>query len=250
MYIEHAKSNKKILSPPKIINNKNNDKLLLQQKGDDLIGTIIKQSNKNNTIINNNNTNNNQQNNNKTRRGWGGKKRARNYNRASIFRTWCVDTFGSDRMNSNGGVLDVAGGKGELAYELLAYGRIKNITIVDPRPYNIFGMLKRLTRGHIDRIRRRTDGTVKKIEIRNIGNNVGNDISENISSIVHIYSNLLLPKHNRCWFEYLPISHTRDDNVDILSSNTTKNDDDNGNNNTNNGKEKSILPQDYSFNED
>ena len=43
-------------------------------------------------------------------------------------------------------VLDVAGGKGELAYELLAYGRIKNITIVDPRPYNIFGMLKRLTR--------------------------------------------------------------------------------------------------------
>ena len=36
-------------------------------------------------------------------------------------------------MNSNGGVLDVAGGKGELAYELLAYGRIKNITIVDPK---------------------------------------------------------------------------------------------------------------------
>ena len=245
MYIEHAKSNKKILSPPKIINNKNNDKLLLQQKGDDLIGTIIKQSNKNNTIINNNNTNNNQQNNNKTRRGWGGKKRARNYNRASIFRTWCVDTFGSDRMNSNGGVLDVAGGKGELAYELLAYGRIKNITIVDPRPYNIFGMLKRLTRGHIDRIRRRTDGTVKKIEIRNIGNNVGNDFSENISSIVHIYSNLLLPKHNRCWFEYpLPINHTRDDdNVNILSSNnTTKNDDDNvNNNNTNNGKKKKSI---------
>ena len=64
-------------------------------------------------------------------------------------------------MNGVGGVLDVAGGKGELAYELLAYGRISNVTIVDPRPFNMFGMLKRLTRGHIDRIRRRPTSTSK-----------------------------------------------------------------------------------------
>ena len=93
--------------------------------------------------------------------GWGGKSRVRNYNRASVFRKWCVDNLGYDRMNSLEGVLDVAGGKGELAYELLAYGRISNVTLADPRPFNMFGMLKRLTRGHIDRMRRRPTSTTK-----------------------------------------------------------------------------------------
>jgi hypothetical protein len=163
----------------------------------------------------------------RTRSGWGGSKRVRNYNRASIFRKWCVDNFGCDRMNSNGGVLDVAGGKGELAYELLAYGRVKNITIVDPRPYNIFGMLKRLTRGHIDRIRRRSDGTTTTIKVKKtfIGmESSKRSVIDQDQFFIHACSDLLLPKHNRCWFEYpLPIINSSNNNSIVGNSNDNAN---------------------------
>ena len=136
----------------------------------------------------------------KRRSGWGGKARVRNYNRASVFRKWCVDNLGYDRMNGVGGVLDVAGGKGELAYELLAYGRIPNVTIVDPRPFNMFGMLKRLTRGHIDRIRRRPT-SISKI-IHRIAEGTDSTTTASQDPLEHVSAVLPLPAHVRCWFEY------------------------------------------------
>ena len=48
-------------------------------------------------------------------------------------------------MNSLEGVLDVAGER--VNWRTSFCGRISNVTIVDPRPFNMFGMLKRLTEG-------------------------------------------------------------------------------------------------------
>jgi predicted nicotinamide N-methyase len=123
------------------------------------------------------------------RTGWG-KGSHRNCNRAGIFRKWCEMTYGRDAMDARGGILDVAGGKGELAFELLTYGRISKVTIVDPRPYHVYGMLRRLTLGHVQRIRSRgeQDG------VRHVGD--------------HVFAKLPLPNHLQCWFEYpLPLEN-------------------------------------------
>ncbi|KAF4714098.1 hypothetical protein FOZ62_019065 [Perkinsus olseni] len=52
-------------------------------------------------------------------------------NRARVFAEWLVDTFTLPVLQSGSGVVDVAGGKGELAVELAALGI--PVTVIDPR---------------------------------------------------------------------------------------------------------------------
>ena len=54
--------------------------------------------------------------------------------RAEVFAKWLVDTYGLERLQSGGGVLDVAGGKGDLASELHARHGVR-CTVVDPAPW-------------------------------------------------------------------------------------------------------------------
>jgi hypothetical protein len=56
--------------------------------------------------------------------------------KASIFRRWLIDHFGLELLSSGSGVLDVAGGKGEVAFELVNLNRIPT-TVVDPRPLDL-----------------------------------------------------------------------------------------------------------------
>jgi hypothetical protein len=51
--------------------------------------------------------------------------------RAKIFASWLIDTFGTEHLTQNGGVLDIAGGKGKLSVELALQGKIQS-TIIDP----------------------------------------------------------------------------------------------------------------------
>mmetsp|Transcript_117268 Transcript_117268/g.339025 ORF Transcript_117268/g.339025 Transcript_117268/m.339025 type:complete len:370 (+) Transcript_117268:145-1254(+) len=51
--------------------------------------------------------------------------------RAQIFASWLIEMYGSDYLRSNGGVLDVAGGKGKLSIELAVQARVRS-TIIDP----------------------------------------------------------------------------------------------------------------------
>lgn len=51
--------------------------------------------------------------------------------RAKIFASWLVETFGMEFLQSRGGVLDIAGGKGKLSIELALHGKIP-CTIIDP----------------------------------------------------------------------------------------------------------------------
>lgn len=66
-------------------------------------------------------------------RGDGKRNRVKNDGRASVMRRWLLETFGPDHLRSGQGVLDVAGGKGELAWELLNLNGVP-ASVVEPRP--------------------------------------------------------------------------------------------------------------------
>ena len=69
----------------------------------------------------------------KTRkRGPRGKLRVRKKSRSFAFRRFLIDTFGSELLQQGTGVLDVAGGKGELSFELVNLNGIPT-AVVDPR---------------------------------------------------------------------------------------------------------------------
>ena len=65
--------------------------------------------------------------------------------RAVIFAAWIVASFGLDRLQQGTGVLDIAGGKGALAFALSRYGIAA--TVIDPRPSDKVN-LSRLQKKH------------------------------------------------------------------------------------------------------
>lgn len=96
----------------------------------------------------------------------------RNRSKAGAFRRWLVDTFGVDTLrgvggggNADGGgggsechqlrgdetgVLDIAGGKGELAFELQNLSGVP-VTVIDPRPMRLDKYVKRFRKGFYHR---------------------------------------------------------------------------------------------------
>lgn len=48
----------------------------------------------------------------------GQRNRIRNGSKCSTFRRWLIDSYGWGLLRSGSGILDIAGGKGELAFEL------------------------------------------------------------------------------------------------------------------------------------
>jgi len=70
------------------------------------------------------------------------RKRPRNKGRAGEFRRWLIDTFGVDLLRSGSGILDIAGGKGEISFELENLNHCKS-TIIDPRNYIDFSRFKK-----------------------------------------------------------------------------------------------------------
>jgi hypothetical protein len=73
------------------------------------------------------------------RRGRRRTQRKRNLGRVAIFRRWLVDTYG-DALKSGTGVVDVAGGRGALSFELLNVAGVQS-TVVDPRTTLALGRL-------------------------------------------------------------------------------------------------------------
>ena len=117
--------------------------------------------------------------------------RVRNDNRVSVFRRWLLRTFGEEFLRSGSGVLDVAGGKGELAFELLNLHRVPS-TVVDPRRLDLARFSSKLVAGFYHRTLR--------------GFN-----SAECQSPPASLRDVCVPRHIRCMFEGdlgIPISAT------------------------------------------
>ena len=65
--------------------------------------------------------------------------------RTSIFVTWLLDIYGKEYLNSGSGVIDIAGGKGAISWELQCIHGIK-CTLLDPRTVNLSGKQKKYLR--------------------------------------------------------------------------------------------------------
>jgi len=71
------------------------------------------------------------------RRAWGGRRRVvRKSGKAGALRRFLLETFGEDTLRSGEGVLDIAGGNGELGFQLVNLNGIRT-TVIDPRPLRV-----------------------------------------------------------------------------------------------------------------
>ncbi|KAA6423694.1 MAG: hypothetical protein FRX49_06265 [Trebouxia sp. A1-2] len=61
-----------------------------------------------------------------------------------------MDTFGQEQLKKGSGVLDIAGGKGELSFELLNLNGIQ-ATVVEPRPLQLWRQHKWMLKGYYHR---------------------------------------------------------------------------------------------------
>ncbi|KAL3782701.1 hypothetical protein HJC23_012220 [Cyclotella cryptica] len=70
---------------------------------------------------------------------WGGKRHfVRNQHKNSVFRIFLMQMYGMEYMTQKSGmIIDAAGGKGELAWELLNLTGVKDCVVIDPRPMNL-----------------------------------------------------------------------------------------------------------------
>ncbi|KAL3139949.1 hypothetical protein ABBQ38_004237 [Trebouxia sp. C0009 RCD-2024] len=83
-------------------------------------------------------------------RGVGRRNLVRNAFRAGVFRRFLIDTFGRELLHHGSGVLDIAGGKGELSFELVNLNNIQ-ATVVEPRPLQLWRQHKWLLKGFYHR---------------------------------------------------------------------------------------------------
>ena len=81
-----------------------------------------------------------------------GRRNVGNKAKCSVFRRWALETFGHAFLCSGAGVLDVAGGKGELAFELLNVSGVP-VTVVDPRPMRLDAYVRKFRAGFYHRNR-------------------------------------------------------------------------------------------------
>lgn len=70
---------------------------------------------------------------------WGGRRHfVRNQHKNSVFRIFLMQTYGMEYLNQHDGIIiDAAGGKGELAWEIINLSGVKECVVVDPRPLNL-----------------------------------------------------------------------------------------------------------------
>jgi hypothetical protein len=84
-----------------------------------------------------------------SRHGTWGRKRIYNEGRASALRRWVLKTFDINDLTSRG-ILDIAGGKGEISFEFLNLNEIP-CTVIDPRPLDLFRFKRKLEYGFYHR---------------------------------------------------------------------------------------------------
>jgi len=71
------------------------------------------------------------------------RSKLRNSSKVGSFRRWLLDHFSLDELAAGTGILDIAGGKGELAFELANLNKLPT-TVVDPRPLELSSYRRKL----------------------------------------------------------------------------------------------------------
>jgi hypothetical protein len=97
--------------------------------------------------------------------------------RAVIFAAWIVASFGLERLKQGTGVLDIAGGKGALAFALSRYGIAA--TVIDPRPSDKVN-LSRLQKKHY----RKNPSAVRHSHIHDVFSRAAVGASERMLELV------------------------------------------------------------------
>jgi hypothetical protein len=120
------------------------------------------------------------------------RRRIFNEGRCGVLRRWLVEIFGYEYLRSGSGIVDVAGGKGELSFEFVNLSRIPS-TVFDPRPLEL------------NRYRRKLD----------FGFYHSNDVlgAYNIGPRPKGFEEHIIPKHIRLFFEMpfpRPLSERKD----------------------------------------
>lgn len=80
------------------------------------------------------------------RRSFQRRNRLKNEFKTGTFRRWLIDTYSLHALKAGSGILDVAGGKGELAFEFVNLNDCP-CTVVDPRPLVLARYIKRMEMG-------------------------------------------------------------------------------------------------------
>lgn len=109
---------------------------------------------------------------NRQRRGTRQRRKVFNDGKVGSLRRWLINVFGVDYLSSGSGVLDVAGGKGEVSFELLNLNGIP-CTVIDPRELSLLRYQKKYSRGYYHRneiLRDHHTLSIRKEELHFISN--------------------------------------------------------------------------------
>eukprot|EP01116_Phalansterium_solitarium_P007216 TRINITY_DN19757_c0_g1_i1.p1 TRINITY_DN19757_c0_g1~~TRINITY_DN19757_c0_g1_i1.p1 ORF type:complete len:208 (+),score=68.82 TRINITY_DN19757_c0_g1_i1:874-1497(+) len=71
--------------------------------------------------------------------------------RATVFARWLIDTFGAEQLGAGSGVLDIAGGRGAVSFELLTCNGVR-CTLIEPRPLKLDRRQHKWCRRHPERV--------------------------------------------------------------------------------------------------
>jgi len=80
------------------------------------------------------------------RYGTWNRRRIYNEGRTGALRRWLISVFGIEYLSSGSGIIDVAGGKGELSFEIVNLNHIP-ATVIDPRPLSLTKFKRKLAYG-------------------------------------------------------------------------------------------------------
>ncbi|ELR20699.1 uncharacterized protein ACA1_054450 [Acanthamoeba castellanii str. Neff] len=80
--------------------------------------------------------------------------------RALVFGEWLVKTFGAERLRQGSGVVDVAGGKGYLSFQLQCAGHDVPTTLIEPRPAKLHRKQVKSLNLRVERLEAETARTI------------------------------------------------------------------------------------------
>eukprot|EP01038_Epipyxis_sp_PR26KG_P009435 gene9435-12714_t len=150
------------------------------------------------------------------------KTRVHNTSRASIIRRWLINTFGIEYLNNGSGVVDVAGGKGELSCELINLNHIQ-CTVIDPRELEIKKFIRRFSLGYYDHnpifSHYNKPSNIDYCNSDEMPSQITNELSNTLFEYNHLQlvkfffeKSIILPYHLQCLFEMPNYNSSYDNN--------------------------------------